>query len=239
MDTPTAVVDRGDRPARRRRRGPGRARDPGRLASADAGHAGRSGRGRHRPAPRRRQRARPGRDARRAGDAGRRRTGLGGARPRARRVPARRTADRLGPRPRTAARRADGRRGSRGAGRRPGGGGRAVRVRHLGLPRTLPSPRRGRPDGRRGHPLDVDVGAGGPARPAGVRLHPQRGARQGAALRRLLHRGARPAALDGRRARAAAAGRRPASTGRSTSPGSSPRCCRWATRPTTATGPAR
>ena len=25
---------------------------------------------------------------------------------------------------------------------------------------------------------------------------------------------------------------------RSTSPGSSPRCCRWATRPTTATGPA-
>ena len=26
---------------------------------------------------------------------------------------------------------------------------------------------------------------------------------------------------------------------RSTSPGSSPRCCRWATRPTTATAPAR
>ena len=48
-----------------------------------------------------------------------------------------------------------------------------------------------------------------------------------------------PAALDGRRARPAAAGRGTRGPGRSTSPGSSPRCCRWATRPTTATGPAR
>ena len=212
--------DRGDRPARRRRRGPGRARDPRRLASADARHAGRPRRGRHRPAPRRRQRARPGRDARRAGDAGRRGAGLGGARPRARRVPARRTADRLGPRPRTAARRADGRRCPGGAGRRPGGRGRAVRVRHLGVPRTLPPPRRGRPDGRRGHALDVDVGAGGPRDRPSYGVHAQRGPRQGAALRRLLPRGDRAAALDGRRAGAAAAERRTRRLPTSTSPGS-------------------
>ena len=36
-------------------------------------------------------------------------------------------------------------------------------------PRAVPPPRRGRPDGRRGHPVDVDVGAGGPARPGGGR----------------------------------------------------------------------
>ena len=40
----------------------------------------------------------------------------------------------------------------------------------------------------------------------------------------LLQRAVRAVAADG---------------GRSTSPASSPRCCRWATRPTTATGPAR
>ena len=77
-------------------------------------------------------------------------------------------------------------------------------------------------------------------RPAYVLLA-QRGARQGAPVRRLRPRRADPAALDGRRARPAAAARGPLSRPavRSTSPGSSPRCCRWATRPTTATGPAR
>ena len=67
----------------------------------------------------------------------------------------------------------------------------------------------------------------------------QRGPRQGAAVRRLRARGAHPAALDARRARPAAAARRSAADrAPSTSPGSSPRCCRWATRPTTATAPA-
>ena len=112
----------------------------------------------------------------------------------------------LGPRLRPAARRADGRRRPRGPGRRPRGRRRAVRVRHVGLPRAVPPPRRRRPDGRRGHPVDVDVGAGGPATGRRTLLLPQRGARQGAALRRLRPRGADPAALDGRRARPAAAG---------------------------------
>ena len=52
-------------------------------------------------------------------------------------------------------------------------------------PGALPPPRRGRADGRRGHAVDVDVRAGGPAHRAAYLLLPQRGARQGAALRRL------------------------------------------------------
>ena len=97
------------------------------------------------------------------GPPGRRRAGLGGARARARRVPARRAADHLGPRLRPAARRADGRRCPRGPRRGPGGRRRAVRARHR---RVSLEPchhrRRGRPDGRRGHADDVDVRARGP-----------------------------------------------------------------------------
>ena len=74
-------------------------RHPRRLAPADARHRGRPGDRGRRPARAGRQRARARRDARRAGDAGRRRPGLGGARPRARPVPARRPADRAGTAP--------------------------------------------------------------------------------------------------------------------------------------------
>ena len=94
------------------------------------------------------------------------------------------------------------------------------------------------PDGRRRHAEHVDVRARGPRDRGAHPLHAQRGARQGPPLRRLLPRGARPAALDGRRARPAAAAGRPGRASRSTSPRSSARCCRWATRPTTATAPA-
>ena len=209
------------RPARRRRRVPGRAGDPRRLAPADGRHRGRPRRGGHRPAARRRQRARAGGDARRPGHAGRRRPGRGAARAGARRVPARGSADRLGPRSRTAARRPDGRRRARGPGRRPRGRRRAVRVRLLGLARALPPPRCRRTDGRGGHPVDVDVGAGGRPHRSAYVLLAQRGPRQGAALRRLRARGARAAALDERGARPAA--RRPAvrvGRARSTSPAS-------------------
>ena len=60
----------------------------------------------------------------------------------------------------------------------------------------------GRADGGRGHAVDVGLRAGGPRDRRPHPLHAQRGARQGAALRRLRARGARAAALDGRRARA-------------------------------------
>ena len=106
-------------------------------------------------------------------------------------------------------------------------------------PRLVPPPRDGRPDGRSGQPVDVDVRAARPgARRHGVVLA-ERGPRQGAALRRLRAGGRRAAAVDGRRARAAAADRACAGTVRSTSRRSPRRCCRWATRATTATGRAR
>ena len=76
------------------------------------------------------------------------------------------------------------------------------------LARAVPPPPRRRPDGRRRHAEHVDVRARGPRDRAPHALLAQRGARQGAALRRLLARGADPAALDARRARPAAAGRR-------------------------------
>ena len=109
-----------------------------------------------------------------------------------------------------------------------------------GLARAVPPPLHGRPDGRGGHAVDVAVGARGRRQRPPYVLLAQRGARQGAALRRLRARRAHPAALAGRRARARCCRRvRCARPGRSTSPGSSPRCSRWATRRTTATAPAR
>ena len=143
------------------------------------------------------------------------------------------------PRVRSAARRAHGRRRAGGPRRRPRGRRRALRVRQQRQPGAVPPPQRGRPDGRRRHAVDVDVGPRGPGDRQADVLLAQRGPRQGAALRRVRPRGAHPAALDGRRARAAAPGRGPRHRrGRPTSPASSPRCCRWATRPTTATAPA-
>ena len=57
--------------------------------------------------------------------------------------------------------------------------------------RAVPRARRGRPDGRRGQRLDADV-RGRERHPRQPRvLHVQRGARQGAALRRQRRRGAR------------------------------------------------
>ena len=105
----------------------------------------------------------------------------------------------------------------------------------------VPPPPHRRADGGRGQPVDVDVRA---ARP-GARRHrvvlAQRGPGQGAAVRRLRARGHRAAALDVRRARPAAADGRAVArrAGRSTSRRSPRRCCRWATRATTATAPAR
>ena len=180
-----------------------------------------------------------GRDARGHRDPGRRR-----ARPRRLlglergRVPARRAADRVGARLRPAARRADGRRRARGPGRRT----RRTRSRS-----SSPAPRSRSSRATTASTVGPMAGVVTPSmwlfvledarQRAAYVLLAQRGARQGAAVRRLLPRGADPAALDGRRARpaAAAGGARPPV--RSTSPGSSPRCCRWATRPTTATAP--
>ena len=73
----------------------------------------------------------------------------------------------------------------------------------------VPPPRHRRPDGRRGHPVDVDVRARGPGHRRAHPLLAQRGPRQGAAVRRLRPRRADPAALDARRARPAAADRGP------------------------------
>ena len=70
-------------------------------------------------------------------------------------------------------------------------------------------------------------------------LQPQRGLRQGAALRRLQPRGARQAALDERRDGAAARRRARARRTASTCAPCWPRRCTWATRGTTATRPAR
>ena len=196
--------------------------------------------GRHRSPPPRRQPSRGRGDARRHGPPRRRRARLRGARPREGPVPPRGPADRVGADVRPPARRADGRRRPRGPRRRPRGRRRALRVRQLRQPRAVPPPQRRRPDGRRRDAVHVDVGPRGPRDRAPDVLLPQRGPRQGAAIRRLRPGGAHPAALDGRRARPSAAGRRARHRARRpTSPGSSRRCCRWATRRTTATAPAR
>ena len=91
----------------------------GRLAPAVAGTEDGPRRRAGRPAAGRGQRRGGAADARRRGAAGRRRR-PGRRSASARRVPARRAADRLGPGVRPAARRADRRGGVRGAGRRPG-----------------------------------------------------------------------------------------------------------------------
>ena len=104
--------------------------------------------------------------------------------------------------------------------------------------RALPPPRRRRPDGRRGHPVDVDVRAA------------RRGARPttycslNEGLGKVLRYGAYgPEVIDRLRwmrdVLGPSAQARPRDAGRSTSGRSSPRCCRWATRATTATAPAR
>ena len=150
----------------------------------------------------------------------------------------RRAAAVLGPRLGPDEGRAGRRDAVRGAGRQPRGGRARARPR-LGHPRPVPPPPRRGPDGRRDLAVDVDVRAPRPgARRQGLLLA-ERGARQGAALRRLRPRGDRAAALDGGGARPGAAAGGPRHTDRSTSRRSSPRCCRWATRGTTATGPAR
>ena len=111
--------------------------------------------------------------------------------PGARPVPARRPAGQLGAGVRTAARGAGRRDALRGARRLPRGRrarARGRRRRGLG---AVPRPRRRRADGRGGLPVDVDV------LPARHRLRPrvlvlaERGARQGAPLRRLRARGGR------------------------------------------------
>ena len=208
----------------------------------DAGTEAAPGPGAGRPAARPGQRHRGRPDAVRRRRAGRRTAGVGGARPGPRRVPARRAADRLGPRVRPAARRADRRDALRGARRHAGGGRERAARRGDGV--SLDPCHHHRTVGPMAGvvtPVDVDVRA---ARP-GARRHrvvlAQRGPRQGAAVRRLRARGRRAAALDVRRARPAAAdgGPRARERRRSTSRRSPPRCCRWATRGTTATGPGR
>ena len=162
-----------------------------------------------------------------------------GARPRARHVPARRAADRAG-----------------SARRGPLRGALIGAMLFEGLADTAeeaeatlaagdgidlePCHHRGAvgPDGRRRQPVDVGLRAARRGARRHVVVLAQRGPRQGAALRRLRPRGDRPAALDDRRARPAAAAGRARAPGRSTSRRSSPRCCRWATRATTATAPA-
>ena len=232
------------RPVRRRRRPPRPSRSPGRLAPADARHRGRPGdRVLADPLP---------------GDAnarGRCAAMLGVAGPswstwslpprcsassRASScTPARRSPGTA--RPARCAARCMGARRVRGPGRATPRRPSAVRPRRRLHPGAVPPPRRGRPDGRRGDAASCGCSCSR-TRPPGARTYcsPQRGARQGAALRRVLARGAGPAALDARRARPAAADRgAPAHGPDRPDRRSWPRCCRWATRRTTATGPAR
>ena len=227
---------------RRRPARPGSPGDRGRLAAADGrAPSRRPRRGPRRPPPRGGQRRGAAPDDRGRRRPRRRAAGPRGARARARHLPARRSADRPGTAPQARCR-----------------GRSSARCSSRGWPTP---PRRRRPSSPSGdgitlepcHHRDavgpmagvispVDVGLRAARR--GARRHvlvlPQRGARQGAALRRLRPRGHRPAALDELGARAdAPAGRAHARPVRSTSRRSSPRCCRWATRATTATAPAR
>ena len=192
-DPPTHRRHRRRRPARRRRRGPGRRRHPRRLAPADARHRGRPGHRRRRPAAPRRQRA--ARSPRCSASPPTWST----SRP-ASEVLGLERGQFLHAGPPIEWDRASG--PLRGA--LMGGAALeglvddpedAVALFESGTsvsPRAVPPPRRGRPDGRRRHAVDVDVRARGPGDRAAYALLAQRGARQGAALRRLRPRGARP-----------------------------------------------
>ncbi len=156
-----------------------RGRQPRSLRGLSRGPAG---------APRDRPRPRP-------------RAGAGGADD-----PALGAADRLGPHVRPDAGRDRRRHPLRGLGCRwrsgPGargiGGNRAL---------ALPPPWRGRADGRDHQPLDAGLDRRQPRAWQPGLLQPERGARQGAALRRQWPRGHRAPALDGRGAGAGARGR--------------------------------
>ena len=138
---------------------------------------------------------------------------------------------------RPAPRRADGWRRTRRTRRRPGGLRAALRVRRRGHPGAVPPPRRRRPDGGRGHPVDVDVRAGGPQHREAQYCSLNEG------LGKVLRDGPySPDVIQRLRWMSTSSGRfcrrRCNRRGRSTQPASSRRCCRWATRRTTATGPA-
>ena len=108
-------------------------------------------------------------------------------------------------------------------------------------PRALPPPRRRRPDGRRGHARACGCSCSRTPPPA-RRTH----CTLNEGLGKVLRYGAySPEVLTRLRWMGDVLGpllQRPsgrgATAGRSTSPRSSARCCRWATRPTTATAPA-
>ncbi len=213
------------------------------------GTEARPGRGARRPAARGGEPHRHGAGAGLRRRAGRRAPGVRGARARPRHLPARRPAHRLGPRVRTAARGAGRGDAAGGPGRRRGRGRAAARggraARRLGdHARPVPPPLGGRPDGGGRQPVDVGVRA---ARPARTAAPPS--ARSTRASARCC--GTAP---TGRRWSSGCAGCRRCSgrccsrrcgggpaprRGRSTSARSSRRCCRWATRATTATAPGR
>ena len=119
----------------------------------------------------------------------------------------------------------------------PGGSAAALAERGAVRARAVPPPRRGRPDGRGGLAVDVGVRAGGPGdrRRAYCSLNEGLGKvlRYGAYSAEVLERLRWMSACSARCCRPRCAG-----TARSTSPRSSPRWCRWATRRTTGTGPA-
>ncbi|CAA9378867.1 MAG: Uncharacterized protein YahG, partial [uncultured Nocardioidaceae bacterium] len=186
--------------------GAGRA---GGVATSHGGHRRRPRDGGGRPPPAYGERTGRRGDAGGPGDARRRRSGLGAPRTGARPVPARRSADHLGPGIRADARRAHGGGRTGGVGGRPGERPVAVRVRGLGDARSVPLAEHGRSDGRCGVAVDVDVRARGPCLRSPYVLLAQRGPRQGAAVRRLRTRGARAAPMDVGRPRAPAPGRGP------------------------------
>ena len=213
------------------------------TGSPRARHRGGAGPGVRRRTAGAGQRAGGGPDARRRGVPGRRPAGRRGGRAGPRPVRPRGAADRLGAGERTHARCADRRDAARVVGRlrrsRPSpswrrAGSTTARRSSCAVPR----PRRRGPDGGRGVTLDVGVGAGRRHARQPQLVHPQRGAGQGAALRGVRARGHRAAALDGRGARPRPAPPGCGRSGQSTSGRSSARWCRWATRATTATGPA-
>ncbi len=190
----------------RRGAGPARRRDSRRrLETAGQRHRGRARHGDARPSSGHRQPGGAGPDAVGASPADRRTPRRRGPRPAARPVPARRAADRMGARLRAAARGADRRDGVRGAGRRPRGGRAAARPRLTELG-ALPLAGSGRSDGGRRLAVDVDARAVRRRARQVLLVLAQRGSGEGAALRRVLGRGHRPAALDDRRTGAGAAG---------------------------------
>ena len=214
---------------------------PGRLAPADARHRGRP----RRPwRPTRCARTANERalaaDARRHRDPGRRRA----RRPRCsgcepRRVPARRPADRLGARLRPAARRADGRRRARGPGRRP----RGRRPRSSSpAPASPSSPATTAPPSARWPAWSrrrCGCSCWRTPPPAGVpTARSTRASARCCATAPTAPRCSTRLRWMGDVLGPLLQQAVPRDRARSTSPASSPRCCRWATRPTTATGPA-